>query len=119
MTKNAKGWLFLAGAILAEVAGSLSLKAALEAPVMYALVAIGYVSAFAFLGLVLRTGMALGVAYGIWAATGVALTAILSFALFGEPLTVLMCVGIVIVIGGVLCVELGAQLGQEEKAQVA
>lgn len=119
MRQSVKGWLLLVGAIFAEVAGSLSLKAALEAPALYLLVAIGYVGAFVFLSLVLRTGMALGVAYGIWGASGVALTALLSLVLFGEPLTVLMCVGIVVVIAGVLCVELGAQVGHKEKVQVA
>ena len=72
-----KKWLFLVGAILSEAAGSLSLKAALDHPAWYALVAAGFISAFLFLSLTLRQGMALGVAYGIWGASGVALTAIL------------------------------------------
>ena len=109
MNNKAKGWLFLAGAIGAEVTGSLSLKGALDFPALYVLVAAGYIGAFVFLSLVLRTGMALGVAYGIWGASGVALTAILSLVIFGEPLTLLMGIGIFIVIAGVLCVELGAQ----------
>ena len=108
MTNKAKGWLFLIGAIAAEVTGSLSLKGALDAPALYALVAAGYIGAFVFLSLVLRTGMALGVAYGIWAASGVALTAILSKFLFKEPFTWLMGLGIVLIVGGVLCIELGA-----------
>ena len=83
MTNKAKGWLFLIGAIAAEVTGSLSLKGALDAPALYALVAAGYIGAFVFLSLVLRTGMALGVAYGIWGASGVALTALLSLVIFG------------------------------------
>ena len=58
--------------------------------------------------LALAGGMALGVAYGIWAASGVALTAILSKFLFKEPFTWLMGLGIVLIVGGVLCIELGA-----------
>ena len=54
-------------------------------------------------------GMGLGVAYGIWGATGVVLTAVFATALFGDPLTATMGVGIALVIGGVLCVELGSQ----------
>ena len=61
-----KKWLFLVGAILSESAGSLSLKAALGHPVWYLLVIAGFLAAFVFLALVLREGMALGVAYGIW-----------------------------------------------------
>lgn len=101
-------WLFLAGAILTEVTASLSLKAALDEPGFYVLVAAGYLAAFAFLALVLRAGMPLGVAYGIWGASGVALTAALSAVLFGEPLTALMTVGIAVVVGGVLLVEFGS-----------
>ena len=78
--------------------------------------AAGFIGAFAFLAGVLNTGMALGVAYGIWGASGVALTAIMSFVIFGEPITLLMGVGIVIIIAGVLCVELGAQAAQKNKS---
>lgn len=101
-------WAFLAGAIAAEVTGSLSLKAALEQPAFYALVVAGYVGAFLCLSFTLRAGMPLGAAYGIWGATGVALTALLSFVFFGEPLTPLMIAGIALVAAGVLCVEFGS-----------
>ncbi len=101
-------WLLLAGAIACEVTGSLSLRAAVDTPAWYVLVVAGYVSAFALLAGVLRRGMPLGVAYGIWGATGVALTAVLSAVIFGEPFTALMAVGIVLIIGGVLLVELGS-----------
>ena len=101
-------WFLLAGAVGSEVIASLSLKAALTHPALYAVVLLGYVSAFTFLTLVLKRGMALGVAYGIWAASGVALTAVASKALFKEPLTALMMGGIALIIAGVLLVELGA-----------
>lgn len=104
-----KKWLFLTGAILSEVTGSLSLNAAVNQPAWYLLVAAGFVSAFVFLFLVLRAGMALGVAYGIWGASGVALTAILSALIFGEALTPVMLGGIVLIICGVLIIELGSQ----------
>lgn len=104
-----KKWLLLSGAILSEVTGSLSLKAALDAPAWYLVVAVGFIAAFTFLSLALRSGLALGVAYGIWGASGVALTALLSAVLFGEPLTGLMVAGLVLIIGGVLAVELGSQ----------
>ncbi|WP_026531508.1 DMT family transporter [Arthrobacter sp. H41] len=109
MRKTTKGWLLLAVAILSEVTASLSLKGALEHPALYVVVTAGYLGAFALLAVVLRTGMALGVAYGIWAASGVALTAIGSLIIFGEALTFLMGIGIAVIVAGVLCVELGAQ----------
>lgn len=101
-------WLLLAGAIASEVSASLSLKAAMENPVLFVVVGVGYVAAFSFLSGVLRRGLALGVAYGIWAAMGVALTALLAAVIFDEPLTLLMLAGIALVIGGVMCVELGS-----------
>jgi small multidrug resistance pump len=107
-------WLLLAGAIALEVTATLSLKGAMELPGLYIVVVIGYLGSFVALSFVLRAGMALGVAYGIWGASGVALTAIFSTLLFGEPLTVLMSIGIVLVIGGVLCVEIGSQAAHKK-----
>lgn len=101
-------WLLLGAAISTEVAASLSLKASLTHPAFLVVVVLGYVAAFTCLSLALRRGLPLGVAYGIWAAAGVALTALLSAAVFGEPLTPLMLGGIALVIAGVLCVELGS-----------
>ncbi|WP_241490497.1 DMT family transporter [Leucobacter chromiiresistens] len=114
-----RAWIYLASAILLEVAGSMSLKGALDAPALYAAVAVGYVGSFVCLGKVLSLGMPLGVAYGIWGATGVALTAGLSTLVFREPFTALMGAGIVLIIGGVLLVELGSQAAQRRAAQAA
>ena len=104
-----KAWLFLLTAILLEVTATLSLRAALDHSAWFAVVALGYLGAFVALSYVLRLGMGVGVAYGVWAATGVALTAVLATFLFGDPLTASMGLGIALVIGGVLCVELGSQ----------
>jgi len=102
-------YLFLLGAIIAEVSATLSLRmAATGVRAYYAAVAGGYLLAFAVLTLALNEGLGLGVAYGIWAASGVALTAVASKALFKEPLTALMMGGIALIIAGVLLVELGA-----------
>lgn len=102
------GWPFLIMAILSEVGGTLALRmAATGRKAWFVVVGLGYVAAFGMLTLALASGMALGVAYGIWAAVGVALTAILSRVLFKEPLTWLMGLGIVLIIGGVLLIELG------------
>ena len=53
-------------------------------------------------------GVPLGVAYGIWAAAGVAIIAVVSRLLFDEPLTWVMGLGIVLIVGGVLLVEVGS-----------
>lgn len=101
-------WLFLILAIVSEVAATLSLKAAVATPALYVVVVGGYLASFVFLTLVLKRGMGLGVAYGIWGAIGVALTAILSSLVFGEAFTVVMGVGMLFIIGGVLLVEMGS-----------
>lgn len=108
-------WGWLAAAILMEVGATLSLRGALDRPALYLVVVLGYVGSFVALTMVLRAGMALGIAYGIWGASGVALTAVLAAVIFGDPLTVVMAVGIVLVIGGVLCVELGAQAAESRE----
>lgn len=75
------------------------------------MVAVGYVLAFVALPGSLRAGMPLGIAYGIWAAAGVALTTIASRILFHEPLTRTMLVGIGLIIAGVLLIEVGGHRG--------
>ncbi len=102
-------WTMLAVAIVSEVVGTLSLRAALDHRAWFALVAIGYLVAFALLGAVLAAGMPVGVAYGIWSASGVVLTAVLAALVFRDPLTEQIGIGIAAVIGGVLLVELGSQ----------
>ncbi|OLT10337.1 cation transporter [Actinomadura sp. CNU-125] len=104
-------WLYLTGAILTEVTGTLSLRMASQPGGhrgWLAAVAAGYLAAFAFLTLALYDGLGIGVAYGIWAACGVALTALASRVLFGEPLTKIMGLGIALIASGVLFIELGA-----------
>ncbi|MDQ0539499.1 small multidrug resistance pump [Curtobacterium flaccumfaciens] len=102
------GWVLLAIAIVTEVGATISLKLATDGKrVWYVAVVAGYLIAFSLLAVALTLGLPIGVAYGIWAATGVALTAVLGRVLFREPLTALMLGGIALIIAGVLLVELG------------
>ena len=57
-------WLFLVGAVVFEVFGTVSLRLAVDKKWWYLGVAVGYVLAFAMLSLTLAQGMPLGVAYG-------------------------------------------------------
>lgn len=103
-------YVFLFLAVFGEVGATLSLKvAARGVRAMYLVVITGYIFAFAMLALAIQQGLALGVAYGIWAAMGVALTALLGKLIFKEPLTKIMLVGIALILAGILIIELGAQ----------
>lgn len=108
----------LAGAIVSEVTATMMLKAATQHALLYAVVVSGYVLAFGFLALALRRGLALGVAYGVWGALGVAGTAVLSSLLYHEAFTVLTGIGIALIIGGVLVVEVGSQQAERDEAAV-
>ncbi|MDX2375583.1 SMR family transporter [Microbacterium sp. LRZ72] len=101
-------WLYLAAAIVLEVSATLSLHLLTEHIAWLVLVVVGYAGAFVSLSLLMRAGAPIGVVYGVWAACGVALTAVLAAVLFGDPLTWVMSLGIVLVIGGVLLVEIGS-----------
>ncbi|GGM44523.1 DMT family transporter [Promicromonospora citrea] len=96
-------------AIAGEVAGTVSLRmASAGRKAWWVGVGGGYVLAFTMLSVALAEGLALGVAYGIWTATGVVAIAVLSRILFQEPLTRIMGLGIALVVSGVLLIELGA-----------
>jgi small multidrug resistance pump len=102
-------WLFLTGAILCEVAGTLALRATVTGRrLWYLVVGVGYVVSFVLLSLTLRRGIGIGVAYGVWTASGVALIAVLSRVLFRESLGRVRILGIALIAAGVTVVELGA-----------
>lgn len=101
----------LIAAILSEVTATMSLRASdgFARKVFLAPIVGGYLLAFLFLALALDRGLAVGVAYGTWAASGVAIVAIASRFVFAEPLTKTMGAGIGLIAAGVLVVELSAR----------
>lgn len=105
--------MLLAIAIVVEVAATLSLRASQDHSAWLVVVAAGYTGAFVLLTLVLRAGLSIGVAYGIWGAMGTAGTAVLAAAIFGDPFTIPIVLGIALIIAGVLCVELGSRHGDK------
>ncbi|MCV7066019.1 DMT family transporter [Mycolicibacterium houstonense] len=107
-------WALLIAAVITEVTATLSLRASQDHAGWLVLVVAGYLAAFAFLTLVLRAGMPVGVAYGIWGALGTAATAVLAATLFGDPFTWPIVAGIGLIISGVLLVELGSHPREAE-----
>lgn len=101
-------WLALAGAIIVEVFATLALRASdgFRKKAWIAPIVAGYLLSFYLLYVSLGLGMPVGIAYGVWSACGVALVAVLARFLFQEPLTLMMVLGIALIIGGVLTIEL-------------
>lgn len=103
-------WPPLLIAIALEVSATLSLRAAegFSHPFWLIPVVIGYTGSLWLLSVVLDRGMPVGVAYGIWSAIGVVLTAVLGTVLFDELLGPVQIVGVGVIVVGVLLVELGS-----------
>lgn len=97
------GWIFLASAILLEVAGTTAMKLSegLTRPGYTVAMFVLYALAFASLALSIRT-VALGVAYAVWAGVGTALIAGIAVLWFGEPLGAIKVASIGLIIAGVV-----------------
>ncbi|MCF2436799.1 multidrug efflux SMR transporter [Streptomyces thinghirensis] len=102
------GYLLLAGAIAAEVAGTTAMKYSEGfsrlGPSL--LTALAYVLSFALLAQTLKI-LAVGTAYAIWAGVGTAAIAAIGVAFMGEGMTVTKAVGIALIIIGVVVLNLG------------
>ncbi|TIH38714.1 DMT family transporter [Subtercola vilae] len=110
------GYLFLALAIASEVVATTFLKFTSGEGVTFAnrwwaylVVVVGYVASFVLLSVTLSRGVPLGIAYAVWAGVGVVAVTIISWLVFKEFLSWMQIGGIVLVIGGVLLLELGAK----------
>jgi small multidrug resistance pump len=96
-------WFFLSIAIVAEVIGTSFLKSSdgftRLAPSLAVIAS--YILAFYFLSLTLRT-MPVGIAYAVWAGAGVALIALIGWAIFGQVLDTAAILGISLIVAGVV-----------------
>lgn len=102
-------WLLLIAAILAEVVGTVALRFSdgFTRLIPSFITLVGYVVAFYLLSQVLKQGVGIGVAYGIWSALGVTLVAVIGAFFLGDSLTWVQVVGIGLVIAGVAALEMG------------
>lgn len=100
-------WVYLAIAICSEVIATSALKAANGFTVLVpsVIVIIGYVIAFYFLSLTLRT-MSVGIAYAIWAGAGVILVALIAVLLYDQHLDLPAVAGIALIVSGVVVLNL-------------
>jgi small multidrug resistance pump len=99
--------VFLAGAIAAEVVGTLFLRASDGFTRLWPSLgtALGYALAFVLLAQALRS-IDVGVAYAIWAGVGTALITVIGVVALGEPATALKFAGTALIVVGVVALNL-------------
>ncbi|GIO23704.1 multidrug efflux SMR transporter [Oceanobacillus sp. J11TS1] len=98
-----RAYIFLTISILGEVFATTLLKVSDGFTVLLPAIGaiVGYGVSFFCLGLTLKT-MPLSLAYAIWSGAGTVLTLFVSIALWGEVLSVLKIIGIILIISGVV-----------------
>lgn len=105
-------YLYLAIAILAEVAGTLSLKASdgFTRLVPSLGVVLGYGLAFFLLSLTLKA-IPVGIAYAIWSGVGIVLVSLLGWLFFRQSLDGPALIGIGLILAGVAVLNLFSKAG--------
>lgn len=100
-------YLYLIMAIIFEVIGTAALQASEQftRPKPLILTALGYMAAFYFLSLVLRT-MPVGIAYAIWSGLGVMLITLVGLVWFGQRLDLPAIIGLGLIVAGVAVINL-------------
>lgn len=99
-------WIFLSIAIVSEVIATSSLKAAEGFTRLWPslVVIVGYLLAFYFLSLTLKT-IPVGIAYAIWSGAGVVLIAVSGWLFLGQSLDLPAVIGLFLIIAGVVIIN--------------
>jgi len=99
-------YVFLAAGILAELVGTTALKLSdgFSKPLPTLGVLVGYGLAFYFVSLTLEE-LPLGLVYGTWAALGIVGVTAIGIVAFEEQLDLAGVAGIVLIVGGVYCIN--------------
>lgn len=109
-------WFALGATIATESTATVALKAAQDVAGWYAVVAAGYLASFGLFAFCLRLGVRAGIAYGIRWAGVVALTAVVSAAVYDdEAVTLAIAMGVVLIVAGILAIKLGTQNSQRRR----
>lgn len=100
-------WLFLLGAIVLEVAGTISMKLSDGFANRLPSVALFffYGGAFTLLNFALKK-IELGIAYAIWSGVGTAIVAAIGFIFFKDALTPGKIISLTLIVAGVVGLEL-------------
>lgn len=104
-------YIYLTMAVAAEVVGTTALKASMSftklVPTIIMIAA--YMVAFFFLSFVMRT-LPVGITYALWSALGIVLITIASIYLFDEVLDLAAVIGIAMIIGGIVVIQLFSKM---------
>ena len=100
-------YLYLAIAIVAEVAATTALKAAdgFTRPLPTLVVAVGYGLAFWLLSLTLRQ-LPVGLVYALWSGLGIVLVTLLAVVVYGQRPDLPAVVGMGLIVAGVVVLQL-------------
>jgi small multidrug resistance pump len=101
-------YLLLAVAIVAEVIATALLKSTEGFTRLWPTVTCltGYAIAFAFMAMAISRGMQIDVAYALWSALGTTAIVVIAVLFLGSPVSVAKVVGVALVIGGVITLNL-------------
>lgn len=105
-------WIFLAGAILFEVAGTTSMKLSqgFTRLVPSVMLFVFYAISFVLMTFAVRR-IDMSVSYAIWSGVGTALIALIGIGWFGEPVSARRIASMALIVAGVIGLNLGERAG--------
>lgn len=108
---NSPAALYLFTAIIFEVVATSALKASesFTKLIPTVVVALGYLGAFWFLSLTLKT-MPVGIAYAIWSGVGIVLISLVGWLFFKQSLDWPAVIGMALIVAGVLTINLFSKM---------
>lgn len=107
MGQQTLSWVLLSASVAAEVAGTIALRYADGFTRLIPSVVVGasYGAAIWLMSLAVKA-LEIGLAYAVWAGAGTALTAAIGTLWFGESITFLRMIGVVMIVVGVVMLNL-------------
>lgn len=103
-------YMILILAVAAETIGTTALQASQQFTRLWpsVLVVLAYAVSFYLLSMTLKI-MPVGVVYALWSGLGIVLIAIIGFLVFGQKLDLPAILGIAMILGGILVIQLFSQ----------
>lgn len=108
-----KNFVFLFIAIVCEVIATSSLKASEQFTklVPSVLTVVGYLAAFYFLSLTLKT-MPVGIAYAIWSGVGIVLVTLVAMVVYKQQPDLPALLGMFLIVAGVIVINVFSKMGK-------